>query len=114
MLPALPRRVWSPHGDIRVSRPRRLAGDQGEQVYGEWRQVERTICVVAKLRRDAAWPVFFHEMAHAELDDYGVIMEHELLERTCDALGLARAAWFRRVVETHGADAALSALGAVG
>jgi len=112
MLPPLPRVVWSPHGDIRVVRPRRLAGEPDEHVFGEWRQTERTVAVVQTLRRDAAWPVLFHELAHVDLDDYGVALGHADVERVCDALGLARMAWFRHVVETHGAEAALSALGA--
>ena len=112
MLPPLPRTVWSPHGDIRVTRPRTLVSDDGERTYGEWHQVERVVRVHARLRRDAAWPVLLHELAHADLDDYGVSLSHEPLERVCDALALARMTNFRRMCETYGPDAALAALGA--
>lgn len=110
-LPPLPRVVWSPHGDIRVTRPRTLSGDADETVYGEWHQVTRTVRVVARLRRDAAWPVLFHELVHADLDDYGVTLPHDDVERVCDALALARMAWFRRLCDTHGPEAAVSAVG---
>ena len=119
-LPPLPRAIWTPQGRITVVRPRGKLMHEGEECYGLWDPGERRVSVAPRIRRDVAWLVLFHELAHQALTDFNVDVpdgpagKQPPVEQVCDSFAAWQFARFQRLVEHHGPDAALIAVGCDG
>jgi hypothetical protein len=76
------------NGPLVVSRPKQVSPDD----LGMYTNEDRVIQVQKSLRRLVAWRVFFHEWAHAALDDCGVALTHDQEEAVCQAIAAGRMA----------------------
>lgn len=76
-------------GPIAVVRVAGLMAENSE--YGSWVWHLRRIHLDAGLTGRALWHTFYHEQAHAALDDAGIkFPTKELEEHVCDAIATAR------------------------
>lgn len=87
----LPRQCYAPAGPVPVRRKRNLTHpDTDQKLFGLWDPAARVIYVESKLSLETAWQVLYHEQFHAWVDDIGVLVPNEKLERLCDGYAMCR------------------------
>jgi hypothetical protein len=89
--PAIPKTLRGTGGPIRVRQIQRVRSE-GEECWGTWSAEERIIRIERGATAEHKWRVFFHEWAHAALDDAGVsnLFSLDGNETLCDAIASAR------------------------
>lgn len=93
LLPPIPRVVYAPIGPIAVTLVAdidRAEPTAGLTTLGQWVAVERRIRLRRDLPLETLWATLGHEKMHAWLDDTGASngLDHDAMERICDAAGL--------------------------
>lgn len=100
--PPLPRKVGGLSGPIRVRRPPRVERtSNGDVIMGLWKTQEREVLVKGTLRREVAWRILLHELAHAALDDAGVSMSNKQEESVVDTVASGMLHVVRYLVNVH-------------
>lgn len=91
-LPALPKRLTAPGGDVAIVLVDKLKNDDGTECWGLWDDSTRTISLDRSANRRHQWKVLYHEQCHVALGDAGLDngIHDELLEAICDAVATAR------------------------
>lgn len=89
--PPIPKSVDMPGGTVTVVQVKGITMD-GQKCWGMWDESERRITLDNTSRLAFRWKVFYHELAHAMLDDAGIsnALSHEMIEMLCDAIATAR------------------------
>jgi Zn-dependent peptidase ImmA (M78 family) len=90
--PAIPRTVRGAGGPIRVRQIQRVRTDDNEAAWGTWELGTRIIRLDRNAPSEMKWRTFYHELAHAALDDAGIsnLFSADGNETLCDAMASAR------------------------
>ena len=88
----IPATVEGTAGPITVEVLPAVKDDDGAPCWGLWRQGERRITVQRMPNTRQMWATFYHELAHAAMDDAGVshFLTEEQQEALADAIATAR------------------------
>lgn len=94
--PDLPKKIRGMRGPITVRQIKRVKVE-GTACWGSWQESTRTIRVEKGAPPAHRWATFFHEWAHAVLDDAGIAyqLSTEGAETLCHAIATARTAEMR-------------------